>query len=90
MNISEMSDSREVYESKPNPIIAIFLYTILGIVVVAFIWMYFGKIDVVVKSEAILRPNDQVATVINTYAGTLEIVNIEMVPLYKRAMYFIL
>jgi len=72
MNINEMSDSREVYESKPNPIFAIFIYTILGIIAATLIWTYFGRIDIVVKSEGILRPNSQVATVLNTYGGTLE------------------
>lgn len=37
MNINEMSDSREVYESKPNPIFAIFIYTILGIIAATLI-----------------------------------------------------
>ncbi|NLK99360.1 MAG: HlyD family efflux transporter periplasmic adaptor subunit [Clostridiales bacterium] len=72
MNINEMSDSREVYESKPNPIFAIFIYSFLGIIVVALIWSYFGRIDIVVKSEGILRPNSQVATILNTYGGTLD------------------
>ena len=72
MNINEMSDSREVYESKPNPVFAIFIYTILGIIVVALIWAYFGRIDIVVKSEGIIRPNSQVAMVLNTYGGKLE------------------
>ena len=72
MNINEMSDSREVYESKPNPIFAIFIYTILGIIAATLIWTYFGRIDIVVKSEGILRPNSQVATVLNIYGGTLE------------------
>ena len=40
MNITELSDSREVYESKPNPIFAIFIL-FLGIIVVALIWSYF-------------------------------------------------
>ena len=72
MNINEMSDSREVYDSKPNPAFAIFIYTILGIIAVALIWTYFGRIDIVIKSDGILRPNSQVATVLNTYSGTLE------------------
>lgn len=72
MNINEMSDSREVYESKPNPIIAIFIYTFLSLIAIALVWSYFGRIDIVIKSEGILRPNSQVATVINTYGGTLD------------------
>lgn len=77
MDINEMSDSREVYESKPNPFFAIFIYTIVGILVIAIVWMYFGRIDVVVKSEGIIRPNSQVATIVNTYGGKLDKVYIE-------------
>lgn len=77
MNINEMSDSREVYESKPNIFFVIFIYGLLSILAVALIWMYFGKIDVVVKSEGILRPNSQVATVVNTYGGKLESVYVK-------------
>ena len=66
MNINEMSDSREVYDSKPNPAFAIFIYIILGIITVALTWTYFGRIDIVVKSEGVLRPNSQVVTVCST------------------------
>lgn len=76
MNINEISDSREVYDSRPNPFFAIFIYTILGIVAVVLLWAYFGRIDIVVKSEGILRPNSKVATIINTYGGTLEKVSV--------------
>lgn len=77
ININEMSDSREVYESRPNIFFTLFIYLVLGILAVALIWMYFGRIDVVVKSEGMLRPNNQVATVVNTFGGTLEAVNVE-------------
>lgn len=77
ININEMSDSREVYESRPNIFFTLFIYLVLGILAIALIWMYFGWIDVVVKSEGMLRPNNQVATVINTFGGTLEAVNVE-------------
>lgn len=77
VNINEMSDSREIYESKPNPFLSIFIYTILGIIVISIIWMYFGKIDVVVKSDGMIRPNNQVSTVVNTYGGSLKAVYIE-------------
>lgn len=77
LNLNEMSDSREVYESKPNIFLSLFVYVVFGIFVIALIWMYFGRIDVVVKSEGILRPNNQVATVVNNYTGTIKEVNIQ-------------
>lgn len=77
IDINEMSDSRELYESRPNPWFSVLIYTILTIVIVAIIWAYFGRIDVVVKSDGIIRPNSQVATVINIYGGKLDEVYIE-------------
>lgn len=77
INLNDMSDSREVYDSQPNIVLTIFIYVILGLVITALLWMYFGRIDIVVKSDGILRPNDQIATVMNTYSGTLEQVNVK-------------
>lgn len=84
ININEISDSRERYESKPNFFLVIFNYAVLGIMVVSLIWMYFGKIDIVVKSEGLIRPNSQVATVVNTYGGTLEEVYIKDGSIVKK------
>lgn len=77
LNINEMSDSREVYESKPNKVLTIFIYVILAMLTTAVIWMYFGRIDMVVKSEGMIRPNNQVATIVNTRGGVIENVNVE-------------
>lgn len=77
ININEITDSREVYDSKPNIVLTIFIYVILGLFITALLWMYFGRIDIVVKSDGMLRPSDQVATVMNTYSGTLEQVNVK-------------
>jgi membrane fusion protein, peptide pheromone/bacteriocin exporter len=74
LNINEISDSKEVYESKPNIFLTLFIYLVLGMLMFALIWMYVGHIDVVVKSEGMIRPNNQVGTIVNTYAGTLEAV----------------
>lgn len=69
LNSSELSDSKEVYDSKPNPVCSLLIYWILLLIVVAGVWAYFGKIDIVVKSEAVIRSNEQVSTVINCYEG---------------------
>ena len=84
LNINEMSDSKEVYESKPNNFISLFIYTILVILTVSIIWMYFGKVDIASKSEGMIRPNSQVATVVNTYGGTLKDVYVEDGSLVKE------
>lgn len=56
INMNEMSDSREAYESKPSKIIPIFLYICLALVVTAIIWMSIGRIDIVVEAPGLIRP----------------------------------
>ncbi|SFR81035.1 Biotin-lipoyl like [Anaeromicropila populeti] len=77
INIEDMSDSREVYESKPNKAGICFIYLVLILAVTALVWMYFGKLDEVVKSEAMLRPNEQIGTVVNQVGGKLTEVRVE-------------
>ncbi len=75
-DISELSDSKEVYESRPNIFFSFFIYLVLALLGVAIAWMNFGKIDIVIKSEGMIRPNEQISTVINKYSGVIEDVNI--------------
>lgn len=77
MNMSEMSDSREVYESKPGRAGILFLYVFLLLVVVALLWMVFGKVDEVVKSEGIIRPKSDISTVTNQTEGQIIMVYVE-------------
>ena len=74
LNINELSDSREFYESKPNIFLTMFILLILSL---AFFWMYFGHIDIVVKSEGMIRPNDKIASISGTFGGTIESVHYE-------------
>jgi HlyD family secretion protein len=77
IDINELSDSREFYESKPNIFLTMFIYIILLILSVAFFWMYLGHIDVVVKSDGMIRPNDKVASISGTFGGIIESVHYE-------------
>jgi len=77
INMNEMSDSREVYDSKPNRALPVFLYTILALLTVAVVWMCFGTIDVTVKASGMLRPNEAVNTVVNTVGGEVIASDIE-------------
>lgn len=70
--MNEMSDSREVYESKPSIVIPAFVYICLALLITALLWMGFGRMDIVVKSAGMVRPNESVSTVVNVYAGKIE------------------
>ena len=71
VDMRDISDSTEVYESRPNPVLTGFIYLILAMVVVAFIWMGFFKMDVVVDAVGIVAAAEEVATITNRVAGTI-------------------
>ena len=71
IEMRDMSDSTEVYQSKPNPVLAGFIYLMLAMVVTALVWMYFFKIDVVVKGTGTVATAEEVATVTNQVSGTI-------------------
>lgn len=69
--MKDMSDSTEVYESRPNPFFVYFIYGILTMVVVAFGWMYFSKIDIVVKSNGMFKGNTSVYEISSEVTGQI-------------------
>lgn len=75
--MNEMSDSREVYDSRPSKVVPIFIYVCLSLLIIALIWMCIGRVDIVVKSHGIIRPNDTVSTISNVYGGKLIEVAVE-------------
>lgn len=77
INMNEMSDSKEIYESTPGKVGIVFLYSFFLLVVISIIWMVFGKIDEVVKSEAVIRPNSDISTIVNQTEGKITKVNVE-------------
>jgi HlyD family secretion protein len=72
MKLSEMSESREVLESKPYPIIIYFIYILLSFLIISIAWMYFSEIDIVVKGNGIIRPVDGVSVVKNKITGKIK------------------
>lgn len=57
IDMNEMSDSKEVYDSRPNRTLPMFLYTCLALFAVAIVWMCVGTIEVTVKANGMLRPS---------------------------------
>ncbi len=77
LDIKEITDSREMYESKPRPFISAFIYIFLAIIIIAITYMSFATIDIVIKANGVVRPNSGVSTVKNLIAGDIETVNYE-------------
>ncbi len=76
INMSEMSESTEIYESRPNRFLVYFIYLVLGMFFIAFIWMYFWKIDIVVTSNAVFRGEEKVYDISSDISGKIQTCNI--------------
>ena len=72
VDMKDMSDSTEVYNSRPNPFFVYFIYLLLGMLIVALCWMYFSKIDISVKSNGIFRSDGDIVDISNGVTGKVE------------------
>lgn len=71
IDMKDMSDSTEVYQSRPNPVLAGFIYLVLAMVIIAGVWMYCSKMDMVVKGSGTVVTADETATITNRSSGTI-------------------
>ncbi|MFC4770318.1 HlyD family efflux transporter periplasmic adaptor subunit [Effusibacillus consociatus] len=71
-DFSELTDSRELYEARPNPVISFFMYILMALITIAFLWAYFGEKEIVVKAAGVVRPNDSVSSIRNKVLGKVE------------------
>lgn len=71
LDMNEMSDSKEVYESRPHPFFVIFIYMLLLMLTIAIIWAACFKLDVVVKGIGLVSSREASSVVTNTYSGAI-------------------
>ncbi|MGU8608413.1 HlyD family efflux transporter periplasmic adaptor subunit [Clostridium perfringens] len=76
-NIENLSDSRQVMESKPNKLMFIFLYIIIALIVTFFIWAWFSEKEIVVKVNGVVRPDNEIQAVSNIIQGEIESVKMK-------------
>ena len=69
MDMKEMSLSKEVYDKKPGLFFSIFIYGLLTLLLTALTWAYFGRLDIVIRAQGIIRPHAQTAVIINAIHG---------------------
>lgn len=74
-NIDEITDSREILESRPHPFTRIFIYIMIGVLLSAFIWSYFSEKEIVVKASGVVEPNKAIIQVSNEAAGKVTSIN---------------
>ncbi len=71
INMDDMSDSTEVYATRPSPIFAILIWTLAGILVIALVWMSMFRIDIVTHANGMIRSGSTTATITNITDGTI-------------------
>lgn len=71
-NLSEITDSRELLEARPHKFTSIFSYGLISILLIALIWSYFGEIDIVVKTNGVVKSNDKTISVLNEVDGKVK------------------
>lgn len=71
-DIRDMTDSRELMETKPHPVVAWFLVILLLLLAGGLAWTWFGEMDITVKAKGIVRPNVKVSSVKNKAGGKVE------------------
>ena len=77
VDMKDMSDSTEVYESKPNRFFVYIIYLIFIILVVAVLWMALFKMDIVVKSNGIFKGSTAVYEISSGVTGSVKESHIE-------------
>lgn len=76
-NINNLSDSRQVMESKPNKFIVIFIYILLLFILTFFIWAWFSEKEIVAKVSGVVRPNSEIETISNIVQGKVKSVKMK-------------
>ncbi|HEX2925607.1 MAG TPA: HlyD family efflux transporter periplasmic adaptor subunit [Ruminiclostridium sp.] len=80
IDIKELTDSREMYQTKPHPFVWVFTYILIALIAAAVMWAFFGKKEIVVKANGQVRPESGISTVRNSAGGEVESVG------YKQGM----
>lgn len=72
IDFKDLSDSKEMMLTRPNPWMTRFIYLLVIILITALTWSYYGEMDEYVKSMGVVRPMDKVSTVVNQVSGEVK------------------
>jgi len=72
IEFKDLTDSKEIMLSKPNPWMTRLIYFLIIILISSLTWSYFGEMDEYVKAYGVVRPMEQVSTVINQITGEVD------------------
>jgi len=71
-SLDELSDSRQIMESKPHKLTSIFIYILLTVIISFILWASFSEKEVVIKLTGIVNPNEESYVVSNPIAGEIK------------------
>ena len=77
INMNEVTDSVEMYNSKPNRAIPITIFTLAFMLVATIIWMFLYRIEIVVKNDGIFKRNEAVMDIPVMVSGTISDIKVE-------------
>lgn len=83
-DIKDITDSRELLESKPHHFTSIFIYFILTIICTVLVWCWFSEKEIVIKTNGIIRPSEEIYKVSNMAYGKVESINFKNGQSVKR------
>ncbi len=70
-NLNDLSNTREFLERKVPNFMVIFIYIVFFLFFSFLVWMSVSEIDVVVKSNGVIRPNKNISIIKNINGGKL-------------------
>lgn len=75
VDFDQLSDSREMLEGQAPNFMIVFIYFLLIMLIVAFAWMWFGEMDVIIKANGIVRPESKISIIRNVNGGMISDLN---------------
>ncbi|EOU1715581.1 HlyD family efflux transporter periplasmic adaptor subunit [Clostridium perfringens] len=76
-NIENLSDSRQVMESKPNKFIMIFIYILIAVIATFLTWAWFSEKEIIVKVQGVVRPDNEIQSISNIVQGEVKSVSMK-------------
>lgn len=71
----EMTDTRELLEARTSPVITWFLVICIVLLGTGVGWSYFSFMDIVIKAQAVVRPNEKISTLTSNVQGNVAEIN---------------
>lgn len=76
-NIENLSDSRQIMESKPNKFIIIFIYILIAVIATFLTWAWFSEKEIIVKVQGVVRPDNEIQSISNIVQGEVKSVKMK-------------